>query len=195
MLDTINLNPPAVLKNIEEATKSIGFTMGSDQQTGSLLRTLAASKPSGSFLELGTGTGLSAAWLLDGMDAQSRLTTVDKNENHTAIARRFLGHDSRITFITMDGIAFIDSMKAQGKTFDFIFADMQPGKFEYLDETLELLAPGGLYVIDDLLMLSSWGETHVSKVYHLISTLEKKEDLRITKLNWSVGLIIAAKVG
>ena len=195
MLDTINLNPPAVLKNIEEATKSIGFTMGSDQQTGSLLRTLAASKPSGSFLELGTGTGLSAAWLLDGMNAQSRLTTVDKNENHTAIARRFLGHDSRITFITMDGIAFIDSMKAQGKTFDFIFADMQPGKFEYLDETLELLAPGGLYVIDDLLMLSSWGETHVSKVYHLISTLEQREDLRITKLNWSVGLIIAAKVG
>ena len=195
MLDTINLNPPAVLKNIEEATKSIGFTMGSDQQTGSLLRTLAASKPSGSFLELGTGTGLSAAWLLDGMDAQSRLTTVDKNENHTAIARRFLGHDSRITFITMDGIAFIDSMKAQGKTFDFIFADMQPGKFEYLDETLELLAPGGLYIIDDLLMLSSWGETHVSKVYHLISTLEKREDLRITKLNWSVGMIIAAKVG
>lgn len=195
MLDTINLNPPAVLKNIEEATKSIGFTMGSDQQTGSLLRTLAASKPSGSFLELGTGTGLSAAWLLDGMNAQSRLTTVDKNENHTAIARRFLGHDSRITFITMDGIAFIDSMKAQGKTFDFIFADMQPGKFEYLDETLELLAPGGLYVIDDLLMLSSWGETHVSKVYHLISTLEKREDLRLTKLNWSVGMIIAAKVG
>ena len=195
MLDTVNLNPPAVLKNIEEATKSIGFTMGSDQQTGSLLRTLAASKPSGSFLELGTGTGLSAAWLLDGMDAQSRLTTVDKNENHTAIARRFLGHDSRITFVTMDGIAFIDSMKAQGKTFDFIFADMQPGKFEYLDETLELLAPGGLYVIDDLLMLSSWGETHVSKVYHLISTLEKREDLRLTKLNWSVGMIIAAKVG
>jgi predicted O-methyltransferase YrrM len=169
--------------------------MGSDQQTGSLLRTLAASKPSGSFLELGTGTGLSAAWLLDGMDAQSSLTTVDKNENHTAIARRFLGHDSRIIFVSMNGTAFIDSMRAQGKTFDFIFADMQPGKFDYLDEALELLAPGGLYVIDDLLILSSWDEAHVSKVYHLISTLEQKEDLRITKLNWSVGLIIAAKVG
>src|SRR5947209_12137732 len=128
MLDTVNLNPPAALKDIEEATKSIGFTMGSDQQTGSLLRTLAASKPSGSFLELGTGTGLSAAWLLDGMDAQSSLITVDKNENHTAIARRFLGHDFRITFVTMDGTAFIGSMRAQGGIFDFIFADMQPGK-------------------------------------------------------------------
>jgi predicted O-methyltransferase YrrM len=86
-------------------------------------------------------------------------------------------------------------MRAQGKTFDFIFADMRPGKFEYLDETLELLAPGGLYIIDDLLMLSSWAESHVSSVYRLISTLEQRKDLRITKLNWSVGLIIAAKVG
>ncbi len=195
MLDTVNLNPPAVLKDIEEATKNIGFTMGSDLQTGSLLRTLAAAKPSGNFLELGTGTGLSAAWLLDGMDAQSRLTSVDKNENVTVIARRFLGHDSRVTFVTMDGVAFIDSMRGQEKTFDFIFADMQPGKFQHLDETLALLAPGGLYVVDDLLMLSSWEEAHVTSVHRLISTLERRQDLRVTKLNWSVGLIIAAKMG
>lgn len=195
MLDTVNLNPPAVLKDIEEATKNIGFTMGSDLQTGSLLRTLAAAKPSGSFLELGTGTGLSAAWLLDGMDAQSRLTSVDKNENVTVIARRILGHDSRVTFVTMDGVAFIDSMREQGTTFDFIFADMQPGKYQHLDEALALLAPGGLYVVDDLLMLSSWDEAHVMRVYRLISALERRQDLRVTKLNWSVGLIIAARVG
>lgn len=195
MLDTVNLNPPAVLKDIEEATRNIGFTMGSDLQTGSLLRTLAAAKPSGSFLELGTGTGLSAAWLLDGMDARSRLTTVDRNENVTAIARHFLGHDERVTFVTMDGGAFIDSMHGQGKTFDFIFADMQPGKFQHRDETLALLAPGGLYIVDDLLMLSSWEEAHVTRVYHLISALERRKDLRVTKLNWSVGLIIAARAG
>jgi predicted O-methyltransferase YrrM len=129
------------------------------------------------------------------MDAQSRLTSVDKNEDVTVIARRFLGHDSRVTFVTMDGVAFIDSMRGQGKSFDFIFADMQPGKFQHLDETLALLAPGGLYVIDDLLMLSSWEEAHVTSVYRLISALERRKDLRLTKLNWSVGLIIAAKVG
>ncbi len=195
MLDTVNLHPPLVLKDIEEATKSIDFTIGSDHQTGSLLRTLAAAKPSGSFLELGTGTGFSAAWLLDGMDAQSRLVSVDRNETHTAIARRFLGHDSRVTFVAMEGIAFIDSMREQGRTFDFIFADMRPGKFQHLDETFQLLAPGGLYVIDDLSMSSSWEEAHVTRVYRLISTLEHREDLRVTKLNWSVGLMIVAKVG
>ncbi len=28
MLDTVNLNPPSVLKDIEEATRAIGFTIG-----------------------------------------------------------------------------------------------------------------------------------------------------------------------
>jgi len=194
MLDTVNLNPPSVLKDIEEATRAIGFTIGSDLLTGSLLRTLAASKPSGTFLDLGTGTGLSSAWILDGMDAQSNLITVDINENVTAIARRFLGQDPRVTFYTGDGATFITSMQKQGRTFDLIFADMPPGKFQYLDETLRLLKPGGLYVIDDLLLLTSWEEAHVSRVYRLISTLEQRENLRITKLNWSTGIIIAAKV-
>lgn len=195
MLDTVNLNPPSRLKHIEEATKAIGFTMGSNHLTGSLLRTLATAKPSGMLLELGTGTGLSAAWLLDGMDAQSRLITVDNNENNTAIARQFLGQDPRVTFNTMDGATFVTSMQGQGSDFDLIFADMPPGKFQYLDETLQLLKPGGLYFIDDMLLLTSWEEAHVSRVYRLISTLEHREDLRITKLNWSTGIIIAAKLG
>ncbi len=195
MLDTVNLNPPSALKDILAATEAIGFTMGSDLLTGSLLRTLATAKPAGTFLNLGTGTGLSSAWILDGMDTQSSLITVDIDENVQSIARRFLGSDPRITFSTMDGAAFIHSMQKQTRTFDFIFADMAPGKFQYLDETLQLLKPGGLYVIDDMLLQTSWEEEHVSRVYRLISTLEHKKDLHITKLNWSTGLIIAAKIG
>ncbi len=195
MLDTVNLSPPPLIKDIEEATKTIGFIMGSDHLIGSLLRTLAAAKSSGMLLELGTGTGLSTAWLLDGMDAQSRLMTVDNNENNTAIAWQFLGQDPRVTFNTMDGATFITSMQERGSAFDLIFADMPPGKFQYLDETLQLLKPGGLYIIDDMLLLTSWEEAHVSRVYRLISTLEHREDLRITKLNWSTGIIIAAKMG
>src|SRR5579859_3180335 len=100
MLDTSNLNPPPVVKDIEEATKTIGFTMASDLLTGSLLRTLVAIKTSAEVLELGTGTGHATAWLLDGMDAKSRLLTVDRDERAPAIARRFLGSDLRITFKT-----------------------------------------------------------------------------------------------
>ena len=193
MLDTSNLNPPSILKNIEEATTSIGFTMGSDWLTGSLLRTLAATKPTGSLLELGTGTGLGTAWILNGMDATSSLITVDHGEHAVSVAKRFLGSDPRVTFFALDGTAFIESMRKHDRTFDFIFADMPPGKFQRLEETLELLAPGGIYVVDDLLPLPSWEVAHLLRVANFIATLEHREDLRITKLNWSTGLLIAVR--
>ena len=99
MLDTAHLNPPLIIEEIEEVSKAIGFTMGSDLLTGSLLRLLATAKPSGSILELGTGTGLATAWLLDGIEpSQTRLITVDSSENNTAIARKYLGHESTSNF-------------------------------------------------------------------------------------------------
>ncbi len=98
MDDTTNLNPPAVLRDLLAVTQTMGFGLSSDALTGSLLRTLAASKPAGQLLELGTGTGAGACWLLDGMDAASRLHTVDVDEANVAVARQFLGNDKRITW-------------------------------------------------------------------------------------------------
>ena len=194
MLDTVHLNPPLLIEEIEEASRAIGFTMGSDLLTGSLLRLLATAKPSGSILELGTGTGLATVWLLDGMDSQSRLITVDSSENSTVVARKYLEHDSRVTFHMEDGAAFIQSALKQGRSFDLIFADMPPGKYQYLEETLQLLMSGGLYVVDDMLLQTSWNEEHVGRVYRLIASLEQRKDIRITKLNWSSGIILAAKI-
>ena len=87
MNDTENLKEPAAVSAIWTDSKNIGFTMASDPLTGSLLRTLAASKPGGRFLELGSGTGLSAAWILDGMQAGATLTTVDNDEGLLAVLR------------------------------------------------------------------------------------------------------------
>lgn len=194
MLDTVQLNPPVIIHEIEEATKAIGFTMGSDLLTGSLLRLLVTTKPAGSILELGTGTGLATAWLLDGMNAQSSLVTVDGNENNVVIARKFLAGDPRVTFHIGDGAAFIQSALNGRRTFDLIFADMPPGKYHFLEETLQLLKSGGLYVVDDMLLQTSWEEEHVSRVYRLITALEQRKDMRMTKLNWSSGIVLAAKV-
>ena len=48
-------------------------------QVGALLRLMASMKPGGRLLEIGTGTGVSTCWLLDGMDSTAKLTTVDIN--------------------------------------------------------------------------------------------------------------------
>jgi predicted O-methyltransferase YrrM len=190
MNDTSNLNPPAVLAAILRDTEAAGFGMASDIATGNLLRVLAASKPMGWFLELGTGTGVSAAWLLDGMDSQSTLVTVDNDESVVSIAKRHLGNDPRITFRVISGADFLETTTTQ---FDFIFADTWPGKYDHLDDALALVKPGGLYVVDDMLPQPSWPPDHKPKVPQLIASLEARTDFVITKLSWSTGLIVATR--
>jgi len=57
MNDLLNLNEPASIQAIWADTRTAGFTMASEPLTCSLLRTLAATKASGRFLELGSGAG------------------------------------------------------------------------------------------------------------------------------------------
>ena len=165
--------------------------MASDPLTCSLLRTLAAAKPSGRFIELGSGTGLSTAWLLDGMDSKSHLTTIDNDELLLSILKRHLGADQRLHVVCADGDDFLRSLR--GEHFDFIFADTWSGKYRLLHEALALLNPGGLYVIDDMLPQPNWPEGHAEKVENLVATLEQLEDFHVTKLSWASGVILAAK--
>src|SRR3954462_4163233 len=102
MTEEINQVYPRSYRSIDEETKKSGFTMASDVLTCSLLRTLAASKPGGIFLELGTGTGLSTAWILDGMDDNSSLISIDNEPEFLQIAERFLGDDKRLKLVTTD---------------------------------------------------------------------------------------------
>ncbi|MCQ6277374.1 class I SAM-dependent methyltransferase [Bacillus sp. V3B] len=192
MIQTKDFKIPYVVESIEEDAKEIGFTMSCDYETAALLRTLASSKKSSKFLELGTGAGLSTSWILDGMDKDSTLITVELDETLHKIAKKHLDNDNRIEFVTGDGEAFIKSIHDQ--KFDFIFADTWPGKFFVLDDTLELLNIGGLYIIDDLLPQSNWPEGHDEKVKDLIVYLDSRNDLSIAKINWSTGLIIATKI-
>jgi predicted O-methyltransferase YrrM len=182
---------PPVLDAILQDTDRIGFSMASEQQTGSLLRTLAATKPGGRFLELGTGTGVGTAWLLEGMDAASRLESVDSDPAVQEIARRHLGHDRRVTFHTTDGGEFLE--RAQRSQFDFIYADAWPGKYSHLDLALSLLRQGGIYLIDDLLPQANWPAGHAAKVPVLIGDLEARREFLSTKLAWASGLMIVVR--
>ncbi|MEM7538025.1 MAG: class I SAM-dependent methyltransferase [Chloroflexota bacterium] len=200
MNDAINLNPPALYATIQQETVRLDFDMASEPLTSSLLRTLVASKPQGHFLELGTGTGLSTAWMLDGMDADATLVSVDVDPAMTRIAHQHLGHDPRLTLVTMDGGQFLVDAHIQmlhppspGPQFDLIFADAMPGKYSHFDEAISLLKPGGLYVIDDMLPQPNWPDGHAYKVAALIAHLESLDTVMITKLNWATGIILVVK--
>jgi predicted O-methyltransferase YrrM len=190
-MNDLPLAAPAALAAIEADTKELGFGMASEPRTGALLRSLAASKPAGRMLELGTGTGVGTAWILDGMDRAATLLTVDEDEACVSVARKHLARDPRVRFVVADGASFLRDL--HGERFDLIFADTWPGKFHELDAALALLAPGGLYVIDDLLPQANWPENHAPKVENLLATLANRSDLAPCRLAWSSGLVVAAK--
>lgn len=191
MTEEINQKLPKAYTEIENVTKQSGFTMASDVLTCSLLRTLACSKPNGRFLELGTGTGLSTAWILDGMDHDSTLTSIDSDSQFIQIAQSFLGNDKRLYLHCVDGNQWIEENK--NKKYDYIFADTWPGKYLLLDEVLAMLNKGGLYIIDDMLPQSNWPEGHAEKAINLVNILETRNDLILTKQIWATGIIIAVK--
>jgi len=182
---------PDLWRAIGARTAALGFDMPSEADTGAMLRLLAASKTGGRLLELGTGTGLATACLAAGMDSGATLVSVDTDPQAQAVAREALADDARVTFVSGDGLDFVRG-QARG-SFDLIFADAWPGKYDGLDETLALLRPGGLYVVDDMLPQPNWPDNHPARVDELTARLKSHPDLAAVSLSWASGLIIAAR--
>ena len=191
MKDSLIYQVPEVLHAITRETELLGFDMASEPQTGAFLRVLAASKPGGAFLEIGTGTGISTAWILDGMDKDAALISIDNDPVAMDIARQNLGKDLRVTFLCEEGTKWLKNH--QKNRFDFIFADAFPGKFDGLELAINILKKGGLYIIDDLLPQKNWPNGHGSKVPELVHEIESKQNIKSVRISWASGLMVATK--
>jgi predicted O-methyltransferase YrrM len=185
---------PTIHPQIEAKSKEIGFTMPSDLYIGTLLKTLMSSKPNGRFLELGTGIGLSLSWMIDGLQGKAaHLTSVDNDPELISIAEDFFNQNDQVSLVCQGGTEWIKAYT--GAPFDLVFADAWPGKYSETDEILKLIKHGGFYIIDDMTAQPNWPEGHTDNVDWLVAYLEKREDFILTKMNWSTGVIVAAKIG
>ena len=190
MKDNIFFDIPVAYESIADATKALQFNMASELYTGSLLKTLVASKPSGRFLELGTGSGLATSWMIAGMDAGSELVTVENNALLQIIAKTQL-QDDRVSFVLANGYEWIRNYA--GKKFDLIFADAMPGKYDLFDETITLVRNGGFYIIDDMLPQPNWPDGHAEKVPVLLNLLANDHRLLIAPMAWASGVVVAVR--
>ena len=142
-------------------------------------------------LELGTGTGLGTLWLLSGMDETATLVSVETDERLQSVAREFLGHDNRLSLVIEDGATFI--RRQTEHSFDLVFADAIPGKFELTFEALQLVKPGGFYVIDDLLPQPNWPEGHGKSVDELMYRLCAHPGFFAVPIAWSTGVEVLVR--
>lgn len=181
----------AALEALLNATNDLGFDMASEPAVGAFLRTLVASKPGGRMLELGTGTGLSSVWMLEGLVDDAELVSVDNDATVQAVAQEQLGEHKGLELVCLDGSEFIN--EAQPGSYDLIFADAWPGKYSHLDETLALLKAGGIYVVDDLLPQANWPDGHQANVDVFINDMLGREDFQVSVMEWASGLLVAVK--
>jgi len=191
LLESKAIRQPPKLAWILEKTRELGFHLASEELTGVLLRTLAASKPGGLLLELGTGTGVATSWILDGMDSEAVLTSIDTDAKVQEVARQALSADRRLTLVTGDALYFLKHQPAE--SYDFVFADAMPGKYEGLAEALAVVKPGGFYIIDDMLPQVHWPKDHASSVDALLADMARHPGFETTPLAWASGIVVAVR--
>lgn len=182
---------PARVIACEELADREGYGLSSSRETGALLRALAASKPGGRFLELGTGVGVGAAWMLDGMTADSRLDTVEIHEEACAYARHMLAGDDRVHVYHSDTREWM--RQNDEPRYDIVFADAGHPKFLERNRTVGLLAPGGILVADDLLPQEKWVAQHPEWVGEFRSTIHDDERIVTVMVEWASGLALSVR--
>ena len=118
-------------------------------QVASLLELLAASIQAQAIIEIGTGTGISGAALLEGMKTGGVLTSIDLEAEYQRHAKELftsLGCESNRTRL-IAGRALDVLPRFSDRAYDLIFVDADAGDYPaILTQTKRLLRIGGLVI-------------------------------------------------
>lgn len=138
--------PPLVSRALALGA-SLGFDRSCSLETGRLLHVLAGTRGRTRVAETGTGAGVGAAWLVSALDPAVPFFTAELDAGRAAAARGLFEEDENVHVLAGDW----HDVLPQHAPFDLLFHDGSKRRPD-LDgeETLGLLAPRGLIVMDDL---------------------------------------------
>ncbi len=137
------------------------FEPSSIPEIGRLLAVLVAERPRGRFAEIGTGVGVGSAWVVDALGPEASFVTVELDADRAAAAARLFAEHPNVRVLEGD---WHDLLPPEAP-FDLLFFDGGAWKRLPAEEVgaegsraLELVAPGGTVVIDDLTPEALWPE-------------------------------------
>lgn len=149
--------PDYLVRLREETLRDEWARMQITPEVGSILATLAASTGARKVLEIGVFTGYSSISVARAMPPDGKLIACDVSEKWTSIARRYwseAGVADKIELRLAPAVETLDKLIANGEsgTFDFAFIDADKVNYTaYYDRVFQLLRPGGLVAIDNVL--------------------------------------------
>lgn len=155
-----SVREPEILQQLRAETATLpqaGMQISPDQ--GQFMAMLVRLMNAKKVLEVGVFTGYSSLAVALALPAEGQLIACDVNEDYTAIARRYwqlANVSDKITLHLAPAIDTLDQLIKEGhsETFDFAFIDADKGNYaNYYDRALQLVRPGGLIAIDNVL----WG--------------------------------------
>jgi caffeoyl-CoA O-methyltransferase len=146
----------AVLERVARETAEMPRAeMATTPDEAALLTLLARLVGARRALEVGTFTGYGAISIARGLAAGGQLTCLELEERYAAIARRNLedaGVAERVKIIVGPALESLRAMPAD-PTFDYVFIDAdKTGYPDYYEELVPRLLPGGLLLIDNVLL-------------------------------------------
>lgn len=155
---SVSLREPPLLKKLREETvghPKAQFQIPPEQGQfmGLLIQLMGARRT----IEVGVFTGYSSLSVALALPSDGRIIACDINEEFTSIARRYwkeAGVDQKIDLRLKPATETLRELLAQGESgrFDFVFIDADKTNYEsYYERALELLRPGGLIMVDNVL--------------------------------------------
>jgi predicted O-methyltransferase YrrM len=149
---------PELVHRAESLAIAMRFELSSIPEIGRLLALLVSQRPRGRFAEIGSGCGVGSAWVVDAMGPEAEFVTIEADEERAGAVSRLFADQRQVRVLHGD---WHDLLPPEGP-FDLLFFDggnWKRGDVEAESEAaLELVAPGGLVVIDDLTPDSLWPE-------------------------------------
>ncbi len=117
---------------------------------GKLLLLLIRALEATSVLELGSLGGYSGVWIARALPPHGRLTTIEKDPRHAAIARQAFNEAGLSPRVRLIEGAALDVLPTLAPGFDAIFVDADKEPLaQYYDWSMRLLRRGGLLLCDN----------------------------------------------
>jgi predicted O-methyltransferase YrrM len=151
--------PHALFEEAREASRELGKAgISLSPHEARLMSVLIHMHKCQKFVEIGTLTGLSALWILQGLQPGGELWTLEKDEKHIKIANQVFEKyrkgdtDKKVNLLEGDAQVTFASLEGHGP-FDGIFIDGNKSAYGvYLDWAEKNLRKGGLIIADNVFL-------------------------------------------
>jgi len=179
-------------RDLTNKAAAAGFTQQGSVEAARFIGALTRLVEPRRALELGTGMGLTTYHILSNLPADGLLDSVESEHELIEVARATVGADERLRLHNRLGEDFIAEAFGSEK-YDLVFADTWPGKYFLLDEVLQIVKPGGVYVIDDMNHSKDWPDGHEEKAQSLLNYLKSLKGWNFSYYTFGTGIGIGQK--